>query len=202
MTGTLPTSYFDGMYGDTDDPWDFGGRWYERRKRAVLMASLPRPRFRRAFEPGCSTGEVSAELAQRCDSLLATDVADRAIETARSRLAGTLGVRVERLRVPDEWPSEQFDLIVVSEIAYYLDEPAAYALGVAARGGLTEDGALVVCHWRHPVADYPLNGDRAQQLVREGSGLSVHVTHVEADFILQVLSQPGMESVAVVEGLV
>jgi SAM-dependent methyltransferase len=201
VTGTLPTSYFDDMYGDTDDPWDLGGRWYEQRKRAVLMASLPRPRFHRAFEPGCSTGELSAELALRCDSLLATDVTDRALETAHGRLAGIPGASVERLRVPEEWPSEPFDLVVLSELAYYLDEQAAHTLGVRARGSLTEDGVLVVCHWRHPVADYPLTGDRAQQLVREGSGLVEQVTHAEEDFILQVMTAPGVGSVASVEGL-
>jgi len=201
VTGTLPTSYFDDMYRDRDDPWDFAGRWYERRKRAVIMASLPRQRFRRVFEPGCSTGELSAELARRSDSLLATDVADRAIETARSRLAGTPNARVERLRVPEEWPSDSFDLVVLSELAYYLDERAAHALGAAARSSLTGDGALVVCHWRHAVADYPLTGDRAQQLVREGSGLDAQVTHLEQDFILQVLTRPGVASVAAAEGL-
>lgn len=201
VTGTLPTSYFDDMYGGADDPWDLGGRWYERRKRAVLMASLPRPRFRRAFEPGCSTGELSAELAQRCDTLLATDVTDRALETARSRLAELPGASVERLRVPEEWPSDLFDLVVLSELAYYLDEQAAHALGVAARDSLTEDGVLVVCHWRHPVADYPLTGDRAQELVREGSGLVAQATHEEEDFILHVLTRPGLGSVASTEGL-
>jgi hypothetical protein len=55
----LPPDYFDRMYADSQDPWDFAGRWYEQRKRALTMASLPRARFRRAFEPGCSIGQLS-----------------------------------------------------------------------------------------------------------------------------------------------
>ena len=40
------------LYADGADPWR-AGSWYERRKRAVVLASLPRERYRRAFEPGC-----------------------------------------------------------------------------------------------------------------------------------------------------
>lgn len=36
------------------DPWDFESRWYEQRKYALSAAMLPKPRYRRAFEPGCS----------------------------------------------------------------------------------------------------------------------------------------------------
>jgi SAM-dependent methyltransferase len=201
VSDALPTSYFDRMYEQSDDPWDFAGRWYERRKRALLLASLPMPRFRRAFEPGCSTGLLTAELATRCDSLLATDVADRAVATTAGRLARFPGVDVERLRVPEDWPPGRFDLVVLSELAYYLDEAGAYALGAAAAGSLTADGVLVVCHWRHPVHDYPLSGDRAQALVRNGSGLATQVTHREDDFILEVLVPHGYASVAAAEGL-
>lgn len=194
-------SYFDRLYGESADPWDFAGRWYEARKRQLLLACLPRERFRSAFEPGCSTGHVTVELADRCDEVLATDVTDEALRTARSQVAGHPGVRVERLRVPDEWPPGRFELVVLSELAYYLDEDRARALGAAAAGSLTSDGVVVLCHWRHPVDDYPLSGDRAQELVRSSTGLAVQVSHVEEDFLLDVLVPAGAPSVAGAEGL-
>jgi len=54
---SLPAEWFDAFYtAGGDDPWGFTHRWYERRKRALTLASLPRERFARAFEPGCSVG--------------------------------------------------------------------------------------------------------------------------------------------------
>ena len=79
--------YFDALYEACDDPWGFRNRWYERRKRLLTMALLPRERYRRAFEPGCANGELSAQLAARCDSLLATDLNETAVRLASERVA-------------------------------------------------------------------------------------------------------------------
>ena len=198
----LPAEYFDRLYAGRPDPWDFTGRWYERRKRELTIASLPRQRYRRGFEPGCSIGVLTEALAERCDELLATDVTEPALAAARSRLAGLDHVRVERCRVPEEWPEGELDLVVISEIAYYCDESGASALGRAAARSLAPDGAVVLCHWLHPVTDYPLSGRQAQRLVREATGLPTAVRHEEEDFLLEVLTGPGTRSVAAEEGLV
>jgi SAM-dependent methyltransferase len=200
--GSLSSRYFDQMYADGPDPWDFGGRWYEERKRAITMASLPRPRFRRTFEPGCSIGLLTAELAARSASLVASDVSMSAVESARHRLGDQPGARVEQLRVPEQWPDGDFDLVVVSEIAYYCSESAAAQIGESVDRSLTADGVLVLCHWLHPVDDYPLSGATAQRIVRETSGLEPLVRHQEPDFLLEVMTRPGTLSVAAMEGLV
>jgi SAM-dependent methyltransferase len=199
---SLSSGYFDQMYADGPDPWDFTGRWYEERKRAITMASLPRVRFRRTFEPGCSIGLLSEQLAARSDSLLATDVSRSAVESARHRLRDQPGARVEQLRVPEQWPDGDFDLVVVSEIAYYCSEAAAAQIGEAVRRSLAPDGVLVLCHWLHPVDDYPLSGATAQRIVREASGLEPLARHQEPDFLLEVMTRPGTSSVAATEGLV
>jgi Nodulation protein S (NodS) len=198
----LPASYFEGLYTSTVDPWGFGSRWYEERKRQITVASLPRAHFRNAFEPGCSGGWLSADLASRCDRLLATDVSDRAVAIATERLAVFTHVEVRRGQVPQDWPSDVFDLIVISEMAYYCDRSGALSIGRQARESLTREGYLLLCHWRHPVSDYPLAGDEAQQLVKEGSGLTTAVHHLEEDFVLEVLAAPGAPSVARAQGLV
>jgi SAM-dependent methyltransferase len=200
--GSLSSGYFDQMYADAPDPWDFTGRWYEERKRGITMASLPRARFRQAFEPGCSIGLLSEQLAARSDSLLASDVSLAAVEAARQRLRGLRATQVEQLRVPEQWPEGEFDLIVVSEIAYYCNESDAAQIGEAVQRSLTADGVLVLCHWLHPVADYPLSGATAQRIVREASGLEPLVRHQEPDFLLEVMTRPGTPSVAAMEGLV
>lgn len=72
--------YFDSMYGADADPWGFDSRFYERRKYALTLAALPRERYVRAVEPGCSNGAFTELLAPRCDELIAFDFVEDAVE--------------------------------------------------------------------------------------------------------------------------
>lgn len=199
---TLPAAYFETLYATSGDPWSLDSRWYERRKYDVTLASLPKTRFRNAFEPGCSIGVLSQGLAARCERLLATDVSAVAVDATRRRLRDCRNVTVEQFSVPTEWPKGEFDLIVLSEIGYYLDRPDLEALVDRAVASLSVDGVVIAAHWRHPVADYPLSGDVVQDTIRNRSGLRSLVSHVEADFRLDALGGPGVPSVAAAEGLV
>ncbi|MCX4530453.1 nodulation S family protein [Streptomyces sp. NBC_00841] len=97
-------------------------RWYEQRKYALTLASLPRPKLRSAFEPACSVDELSRLLAPRCERLLVVDRVASAVDTARRHTADLGQVEVARLVVPEEWPEERFDLVVLSELLYCFDE--------------------------------------------------------------------------------
>jgi SAM-dependent methyltransferase len=189
--------YFDRLYATAPDPWGLGTRFYESRKRSVLLASLPRARFGNAFEPGCATGLLTAELARRCEYVLAWDVADSALEQATRRLTGTPNVRVARGAIPDEWPEGEFDLVVLSEVGYYCRDLAALAKRVWT--ALTDDGVLVACHWRHPAPDHPHTAAEVYAaLDRPDRRLA---SHVEDDFRLDVWSTSG-RSVAAETGVV
>ena len=72
---SLTEGFFDAFYAGKTDPWGFETRWYEERKRALTLASLPRRRFMSGLEVGCSTGVLTAELAARCDRLTGVDIA-------------------------------------------------------------------------------------------------------------------------------
>ena len=199
---TLPATYFAAMYAGAEDPWGFRSRWYEQRKRDVTLTALTRPRYRRAFEPGCSIGVLTAALADRCDEVVAADVDERAVSTARSELARHGHVRVERLSVPQEWPDGMFDLVVISEVAYYLARPELEQLLDCAVGSLAPRGTLLACHWRHPVPDYPATGDDVHQRLLARPELSQAVSHVEEDFRLDLLTLGAAPSPARREGLV
>ncbi|MFD1715764.1 PIG-L family deacetylase [Amnibacterium flavum] len=186
----LTREFFDEFYTQGDDPWGFETRWYEERKRAILLASLPRQRFASALELGSSNGVLTADLAGRVDALLATDIVEAPLEVARRRLADSPHVRFERRTLPAEWPDGRFDLIVMSEMGYYLDARSLHRLIRLCRQSLTADGVLVACHWRHPVAEYPLSGD-AVHAALEGSGIPIIANHLEADFRLEVRSSDG-----------
>jgi LmbE family N-acetylglucosaminyl deacetylase len=198
---SLPTTYFTAMYERNPDPWRFEERWYEQRKRDLTMAILPRRRFRSAFEPACSIGLLTARLAVRCERLLATDAVDAAVAQAAGRLGDQPHVQVTRAAMPGEWPPGRFDLVVLSELGYYLAADDLTALVAAARDALTEDGCLVACHWRHRVAGYPATGDAVHRVLRSTAGLVTVATHGEEDFLLDVLARPSFASVARHEGL-
>jgi SAM-dependent methyltransferase len=198
---TLPAAYFDALYARDRDPWGFETRWYEQRKYAVTVASLPKPHYRSGLEIGCSVGVLTALLADRCDSLLAVDAADAAVAAARQRLGGRPGIEVARMAMPQEWPAGSFDLIVVSEVGYYLAESDLHDLISKASNALESDGVLVAAHWRHAVADYPLDGDQVHATIAASSGLARLARHEEADFLLEVFTPEPAVSVARATGL-
>ena len=118
---TLPIGRFEADYARDRDPWGLASRWYETRKYALTLAALPEAAYRRAFEPGCAIGVLTAQLAARCDYLLAADGVEAALTQTRARVSGLEHVHVARMVVPGAWPEGPWDLVVLSELAYYLD---------------------------------------------------------------------------------
>lgn len=192
--------YFEGLFAGSDDPWAFRQRWYEQRKRAITLASLPRRRYRAIFEPGCANAELSAALAERCDRLLCCDTASAAVALARTRLSLFDHAEVRHGRLPGDWPDESFDLIVLSEIGYYLDADDLQQVIRRAAQSLTADGQLLACHWRPAIDGCPLNARQVHDLLHEHLQLPRLVLHQEADFILELWSREP-RSVAALEGL-
>ncbi|AWF99265.1 PIG-L family deacetylase [Clavibacter michiganensis] len=179
---------FDAAYARAEDPWRVTTRWYERRKRLATLAALPDERYGRALEIGCSIGVTTAGLAERVDELLAVDVAPTAVERARVRLADAPHVRLEVRDVGDDWPDGAFDLVVMSEVGYYLDDAAFDRVLAALPGALGATGTLVACHWRHPEGDFRRTGDEVHARLAAVPGLHVLMRHEEDDFLLEVLS--------------
>jgi SAM-dependent methyltransferase len=180
--------YFASLYQRSDDPWLLRDRWYERRKRALTLAALPDERYRRAYEPGCANGELTAELAPRCDTLLAADLDPAAVDLARRRVAHLKHVQVEQRAMPDDWPDGEFDLIVISEVAYYLNGAQLAALITKATVSLAESGTLVACHWRRPIEGWPHSGDHVHREFREKLSLPLLSCYQDDDMVLGVWS--------------
>ncbi|WP_435093301.1 PIG-L family deacetylase [Clavibacter michiganensis] len=191
---------FDAAYARAEDPWRVTTRWYERRKRLATLAALPDERYGRALEIGCSIGVTTAGLAERVDELLAVDVAPTAVERARVRLADAPHVRLEVRDVGADWPAGAFDLVVMSEVGYYLDDAAFDRVLAALPGALGATGTLVACHWRHPEGDFRRTGDEVHARLAAVPGLHVLMRHEEDDFLLEVLSADP-RSVAVRTGM-
>jgi SAM-dependent methyltransferase len=188
---SVEDSYFNELFLNNDDPWAFKQRWYERRKRALTLAALPRERYRSIFEPGCANGELSADLAGRCDSLVCCDTSNLAVDLARKRLAGLPHAKVLQARLPQQWPQGEFDLIVFSEMGYYLDADDLHGLIDRALAALAPDGQVLACHWRPDIEGCPLNAQAVHDIL--AARLSMHrlFSHHEQDFLLDLWSRDG-----------
>ena len=197
---SVATPYFDQLFAGNDDPWAFRQRWYEQRKRALTLAVLTRPRYASIFEPGCANGELSAELATRCERLLCCDTASAAVQLAEARLTAFAHAHVEQRRLPQEWPAGQFELIVLSELCYYLDANDLNRLIDHALAALTDNGQLLACHWRPPIDGCPQTAEQVHALLQHRLGMPALVQHHDKDFLLDLWSRDGT-SVARHEGL-
>ncbi len=199
MSTRLPDAYFDRLYAGADDPWQLSTRWYEQRKYAITLALLPDRRYRHAFEPGCSIGTLTALLAQRCDHVTAVDVADAALRGADPRLreAGCRNqVTPAQSSLDAAWPPGPFDLLVLSEVAYYLEADTLAAALHREIAPLQPGATVVAAHWRHGVADYPLSGDAAHAVIASTPGLTLLGSYRDRDVLIDVFDTGDGRSVA------
>src|SRR3954453_9996898 len=146
------------FYAGGHDPFGFDSNPYEAAKFDNLLGVIGAGPFEHALEVGCSIGSFTERLAPRCGELLATDISQVAVERAQRRLAEHPNVRVERRTLPRELPEGPFDLIVCSDVLYYL--PARRlrrTLGLLA-ARLAPRGSIVSLHWLGDLGA-PVSGD-------------------------------------------
>ena len=163
VSGSLSPAYFDAVYQANPDPWNFATSPYEAAKYAATLGALPRDRYENALEIGCSIGVLTERLAPHCGRLLSLDVSPAALDQARARCAGLPQVRFERRYLPDEFPDGTFDLLLVSEVGYYLALPDLLRLRERCVSQLAAGGHLLLVHWTPLVPDYPLTGDQVHE---------------------------------------
>ena len=182
---------FDAVHSKSPDPWEYTTSWYERRKRSLTLAALPQENYESGLEIGCSIGTLTADLAGRCASLLAVDASSTALELAAERLAPFPNVSTRQLTLPAEWPEGRYGLVVVSEVGYYLAPSEFDQLLERIRASMTPGGTLLLCHWRHPVSGWELDGDSVHALARNRLRWRTAGLYQERDFVLETLMAPG-----------
>jgi LmbE family N-acetylglucosaminyl deacetylase/2-polyprenyl-3-methyl-5-hydroxy-6-metoxy-1,4-benzoquinol methylase len=180
----------DRLHREVEEPWGADTRWYEVRKRALLGALLPARSFRRGLDVGCSTGATTADLARRCDELVAIDESPAGLMVARRRLADQPHVSVLEGRVPDDLPDGPFDLVVVSEVGFFLSPRDLERFVRDVDRLLAEDGVVVLCHWRHPVEGWVLDGPRVHRTFEAVLGRERLAAYVDRDVEMLLLG-PG-----------
>lgn len=175
---------FDERYARERDPWATRSAWYERRKRALVLASLPQEHYRMAVEVGCGTATLTAALAVRCEAALGVDASLPALVEARRSLDGIPNAWVEHRAAHDGLPVADIDLVVLSELGSYIEADALRGLLHQAR----DAGAHVaLCHWRGDSDDMLASAEEVHALAAGVEGLRRVVEHRDEAFLLDVL---------------
>ena len=118
---------FEAAYSGQSDPWASGdARYrYQSHKYAGLMACLPPGRrFANALDIGSGIGALSRALAEVADDVLGLDIAQAAVDRARVLASGRPNLRFAQGDATDlpHTLDGQFDLVVVADTLYYLDQ--------------------------------------------------------------------------------
>ncbi len=162
-----PAVVFEPIYQRSADPWGFASSWYERRRYDITVALLLDERYGRAFEPGCSIGELTRRLSDRCDAVVSWDASATAVAAARRNCEDRRNVEFDVGTVPDRWPAGMFDLVVLSEIGYYVDQQGVARLRNRAIESLRSGGTLIAVHWLGRSSDHVLHGDQVHDVLED-----------------------------------
>ncbi len=188
---SVQPEYFEKMYAANIDPWDFETSEYEAKKYAATLAALPRQQYRSAFEIGGSIGVLTQKLAARCQSLLSVDVSEQAQVRAKERCQSLSHVQFDMMQVPHNYPSQTFDLTLVSEVGYYWGGSDLQMAQKKIAEHLEPGGHLVLVHWTPFVEDYPITGDQVHEafLDQVGSLYRLRVSRREERYRLDLLER-------------
>jgi trans-aconitate methyltransferase len=179
---------FEARYQSDAEPWKYETSSYEHAKYEVTLQACGAGRFNQALELGSSIGVFSARLAPRCERLTTIDSAPTAVAAARRRLHCQPHVEALLGAIPDAIPDRRYDLIIASEILYYL-QPAALTATLDRLRALSAPGArLVAVHWRPEGAERPSTAAEVHQTLDLQDWLAAAASADTGDYLLDVFT--------------
>jgi hypothetical protein len=177
---------FEARYRADPDPWGYVASEYERCKYAATLDACGPGPFSCALELGGSIGVFSTMFAPRCERLVTVDVSPTAVGHARKRLAAHPNVKTIVGAIPAAVPRLPFDLVVASEILYYLsDDELAGTLSLLA-GTMLAGARLVAVHWRPRGRERPRDAEQAHDALAATSWLTRVDQGGTDDYLLEV----------------
>ncbi len=180
---------FEARYRTDPDPWGYTTRAYERAKYAATLAACGEGPFECALELGGSIGVFTVLLAPRCRRLVSIDAAPTAVAAARRRLAEHPQVEVILGAIPAAVPVASYDLVVASEVLYYLTADEL-AVALAVLGDRMVAGArLVAVDWRPAGPERPLDAEQVHAALRRQPWLALIRSDATEDYLLDVMER-------------
>lgn len=187
-------AFFEQVYVD-GDPWNFATDRYEQHRYDTVIEHVPAGTYPSAFEPGCSVGELTVRLADRCAHVEAIDLASAAVRRAVRRCSDHPNVTIRQGALPDDIPNRSFDLIAFVEIGYYFTPDELRAICRRLDRRLDPGGRLIAAHWIGRSPDHVITGEVVHDVLRstltaEHHAHEVHPDAERAGFVLDVWDRP------------
>jgi len=148
------------------DPWDYTHSRFEHFKRLILLRACGPSKHGRVLELGCAIGETSRLLGRISVRLLAVDGSPTALAEAMRRIPHSRHVSFRYANLPGQMPRRQFDLIVVSELVYYLRQHQQQVLADRLVLALAPGGMTVILNHRRPFNDAAMLPELAHRRLR------------------------------------
>ncbi|MDO6587664.1 class I SAM-dependent methyltransferase [Salipiger sp. 1_MG-2023] len=161
--------HLETLYANGDDPWGFRTSAYEQAKFRATRAALGRPAYSSTLELGCGNGELARHIAPICGQYTGVDAVETALQAARRAVPGGHFVQ---LFLPAPLPGGPHDLIILSEILYFLDPDGIRALAAQIDGRWPGAELLCVIWLGH--SGNPLQGRDALDLFRGATSRAWH----------------------------
>lgn len=149
-------NHLHAIYANGGDPWGFRSSAYEQAKFRATADALSRPTYASALELGCGNGELARHIAPRCARYTGLDAVESALDAARRAVPKGHFLQAY---LPCDLPDGQYDLIVLSEVLYFLGRDGLVLLGqqIARRWPGAE---IIAVTWLGPSGN-PLEGEAA-----------------------------------------
>lgn len=171
--------FFDHFFDD-GDPFGFDLNPEERLKFDRTLEVCGEGPLGRVLELGCAVGSFTEILAPRATDVLALDVSQAAVDQVARRLQDHPNVRARAMTIPAEFPDETFDLVVASDVLYYLSVEELKRCVDRIEAALSDGAAFVAVHYV-PRMGSVLNGDEAHDIVAAQTTLK-HVLAERTEF--------------------
>ena len=136
------------------DPWGYGST-YEQTKYRHTLELLPEGAIGSALELACAEGHFTVQLAPHVGRLLAADIAAPALRRAAERCAGHEHVSFRQLDMRRDPLPGDFDLVVCSEVLYYIGDGADLARFARRLARAVKPGGHILLTHAKAVVDDP-----------------------------------------------
>ncbi|MHB2018109.1 MAG: class I SAM-dependent methyltransferase [Candidatus Xenobia bacterium] len=140
---------FDLLFLALPDPWGFKRSRFEHERFDRLMGVLRDRRYGRALEVGCAEGQFTRRMAEVADSIVALDISQVALERTAAACHDLPVSTARHDLTAAPLPGAGFDLIVASEVLYFIEDPELLrrtAQHIASM--LSPGGRLLLSHMR------------------------------------------------------
>lgn len=171
--------FFDHFF-DQGDPFGFDRNPEEQFKFARTLEVCGDGPLGRVLELGCAVGTFTEVLAARAGDVLALDVSQAAVDQVLERTHEHANVRAVAMSIPGEFPDGVFDLVIASDVLYYLPVVELKRCVERIEASLAGGGAFVAVHYV-PRMGSVLNGDEAHDVIVAHTSLT-HVLAQRTEF--------------------